>query len=207
MKGKSLKHIINRLEDNKKYTIFLTGKGQCDGSFRIDNACGSEIKQNHLIIEFYDRAEVYQNEYKSDLELHETSTNTIIHKIEHAIKECYYKREGLKQIGMKGGIDFHIQRVNGNGEYSRMEVSGEILSKELNELIRNSKILTILEKGSNADKMLQKILHSKGKLKVHKGDKYFSDLTPEERARYRIGDDYKIDPFSSPDNVTEHHKD
>jgi hypothetical protein len=207
MRKESLEAAISSLDDHQEYTLFLIGTGRHCGSFRIDRTTGSQIKHLHLIFEFYNRAEIYHNEYDPPTEMHALVEKTVVHKIEHAIKESYYELPGGADAGMKKGFRFDILRIDIQGRYSRQEYSGEQLSQELKELIAGSKTLTIIERGSPSDILLQKTLESPGKLKIHRGDKYFSELSPEERARYRIGDDYKTDPFSSPENVLEHHPD
>jgi hypothetical protein len=207
MRKKSLEAAISSLDDQEEYTFFLIGTGRHGGSFRIDRTSGSQIKHLHLIFEFYNQAEIYHNEYPPDSEMHTLIEKTVIHKIEHAIKESYYELPGCAEEGMKRGFRFEILRIDNRGRYSRQEYSGERLSKELKELIGSSKTLTVIERGSRSDVLLQKTMDSPGKLKIHRGDKYISELSPEERAHYRIGDDYKTDPYSSPENVLEHHKD
>jgi hypothetical protein len=207
MRKESLEAAVSSLDDQQEYTLFLVGTGRHGGSFRIDRTTGSQIKHLHLIFEYYNRAEIYHNEYEPRTEMHSLVEKTVVHKIEHAIKESYYGLPGCGEAGMKQGFRFDVLRIDCQGRYSKEEYSGERLSKELKELIGESKTLTIIERGSRSDLLLQKTLESPGKLKIHRGDKYFSELSPEERARYRIGDDYKTDPFSSPENVLEHHPD
>jgi len=207
MRKESLEAVIGSLDDHQLYILFLVGTGRHGGSFRIDRTTGSQIKHLHLIFDYYNRAEIYHNEYEPQTEMHSLVEKTVVHKIEHAIKECYYELPGSSEKGMKQGFNFDVLRIDGRGRYSKEEYSGQRLSKELKVLIATSKTLTIIERGSRSDMLLQKTLESPGKLKIHRGDKYFSELSPEERARYRIGDDYKTDPYSSPENVLEHHKD
>ena len=207
MRRESLEAAIGSLDDHQEYTLFLIGTGRHGGSFRIDRTTGSQIKHLHLIFEYYTRAEIYHNEYESASEMHSLVEKTVVHKIEHAIKESYYDLPRAETEGMKRGFSFDVLRIDNQGRYSKQEYSGKHLSKELKELISSSRTLTIVERGSRSDMILQKTLDSPGKLKIHRGDKYFSELSPEERARYRIGDDYKTDPFSSQENVLEHHKD
>ena len=203
----SLEDIINRLEDRAKYTLFLIGKGRQEGCFRIDNTYGSEIKQHHLIFACYDKAEIYHNIYESQTKLHKAMEEIILHKIEHAIKESYYNREELKKNGMKGVPEFHIFRITDEGIYLKGEVSGELLSRDLKELMRNSKTITILEKGNRADKLLQEIMQGTGRVRIHRSGIYFSELSSKDKTKYKIGDDYKTDPYESENNVIEHHKD
>ena len=58
----SLAEIVSKLDDNTTYTLFLTGKGDYEGCFRIDKALGSEIKHNHLTFEAFEIVEIYQKE-------------------------------------------------------------------------------------------------------------------------------------------------
>jgi len=204
---KSLEEIVSKLDDNTTYTLFLTGKGDYEGCFRIDKALGSEIKHNHLVFEAFEIAEIYQNEFYASNKANRIDESVIINKIEHSIKERYYRRRELEGRGLKSDLHFFVSRITRSGRYLREETSGRQLSEDLKSLMINSSTLTIVEKRSNADKLLRKITKNQGRIKVHKGDKLFSELNTEERAKYKIGDDYKIDPFESANNVIEHHKD
>lgn len=203
----SLEEIISRLDDNTTYTLFLTGKGDCEGCFRIDKALGSEIKHNHIAFEAFEIAEIYQNEFYAGYKENRINESVIVNKIEHSIKERYYRRRDLKGQGLKSDLHFVVSRITRSGRHLREETSGRQLSQDLKGLMINSRTLTIVEKKSNADKLLQKITKNQGRIELHNGDKLFSELSIEERAKYKIGDDYKIDPFESADNVIEHHKD
>ena len=204
--SKSGKNSISALKDETRYTIFLIGNGPYEGVYRVDNTTGAEIKHNHLIFEVYDQAEIYQNSYSPGSNLYRAAENTILHKIEHAIKEIYYRREGLEQLGLKGDINFHILRTTADGHYLESQLSGKRLSKKMKMLMHDSKTITFLEKDSRAERVLLKTIRSDGKVKIHTEETYFSDLTPEEQAKYQIGDDYKTDPFASQNNVIEHHQ-
>jgi len=203
----SLEEILSKLNDNITYTLFLTGKGEYEGSFRIDKALGSEIKHNHFAFEAFEIAEIYQNEFYAGNKANRIDESVIVNKIEHSIKERYYQRLDLKARGLKSNLHFIISRITISGRYLREETSGRQLSQGLKDLMINSRTLTIVEKKSNAHHMLLGITNNQGRIKIHKGDKLFSELSAEERAKYKIGDDYKIDPFESANNVIEHHKD
>lgn len=196
----SLEEIVSKLDDNTTYTLFLTGKGDYEGCFRIDKALGSEIKHNHLTFEAFEIVEIYQKENRID-------ESVIVNKIEHSIKERYYRRRELKGRGLKSDLHFIVSRITRSGRYLKEETSGRQLSQDLKGLMINSRTLTIVEKKSNAHNMLQEITDNQGRIKLHKGNKLFSELSTKERAKYKIGDDYKIDPFESANNVIEHHKD
>ncbi|MBA7528168.1 hypothetical protein ES705_20351 [subsurface metagenome] len=203
----SLEEIVSKLDDNTTYTLFLTGKGDYEGCFRIDKALGSEIKHNHLAFEAFEIAEIYQNEFYAGNKENRIDESVIVNKIEHSIKERYYRRRELKGRGLKSDLHFVVSRITGSGRYLREETSGRQLSQDLKGLMINSRTLTIVEKKSNADNLLQEITDNQGRIKIHEGDKLFSELSAEEKAKYKIGDDYKIDPFESANNVIEHHKD
>jgi len=203
---KSGENSIAALKDETRYTIFLIGSGPYEGVYRVDNTNGAEIKHNHLIFEIYDQTEIYQNSYAPGSDLYRAAENTILHKIEHAIKEIYYRREGHEQLGLKGDINFHILRTTSDGRYLESQLSGKKLSKKMKVLMHDSKTITFLEKNSRAERVLLKTIRSKGKVKIHTEETYFSELTPEEQAKYQIGDDYKTDPFASQNNVIEHHQ-
>lgn len=195
-----MEEIVKNLDDNTTYTLFLTGKGDYEGCFRIDKALGSEIKHNHFAFEAFDGAEIYQKENRID-------ESVIVNKIEHSIKERYYQRRELKGRGLKSDLHFVVSRITRSGRYLREEIRGRKLSQDLKGLMIDSRTLTIVEKKSNAHHMLQEITNKQGKIKIHKEDKLFSELSAQDRAKYKIGDDYKIDPFESANNVIEHHKD
>jgi len=203
----SLEKIVSKLADKTTYTLFLTGKGDYEGCFRIDKALGSEIKHNHFAFEAFEIVEIYQNEFYAGNKENRIDDSVIVNKIEHSIKERYYRRRKLKGRGLKSDLHFTVSRITGSGRYLREETSGRQLSHDLKDLIINSRTLTIVEKKSNADKLLQEITKNQGRIKIHEGNKLFSELSTEERAKHKIGDDYKIDPFTSADNVIEHHKD
>ncbi len=203
----SMEEILGKLDDNITYTLFLTGKGDYEGCFRIDKALGSEIKHNHLAFEAFEIAEIYQNEFFAGNKENRIDESVIVNRIEHSIKERYYQRRDLKGRGLKSDLHFVVSRITRAGRYLREEISGSRLSQDFNDLIISSRTLTIIEKKSNAHHMLLGITNNQGRIKLHKGEKLFSELSAEERAKYQIGDDYKIDPFESADNVIEHHKD
>ena len=203
----SLEEIVSKLDDNTTYTLFLTGKGNYEGCFRVDKALGSEIKHNHIAFEAFKIVEIYQNEFSAGNKENRINESVIVNKIEHSIKERYYRRRELKGRGLKSDLHFAVSRITKSGRHLREETSGRKLSQDLKGLMINSRTLTIVEKKSNADKLLQEITKNQGRIKLHNGDTLFSELSTEERAKYKIGDDYKIDPFESADNVIEHHKD
>ena len=203
----SLEEIVKKLDDVTTYTLFLTGKGDYEGCFRIDKALGSEIKHNHFAFEAFDGAEIYQNEFYAGNKENRIDESVIVNKIEHSVKEKYYQRRELKGRGLKSDLHFVVSRITVAGRYLREEINGRKLSQDLKGLMIDSRTLTIVEKKSNAHHMLQEITNNQGMIKIHKGDKLFSELSVEERAKYKIGDDYKIDPFESENNVIEHHKD
>ena len=205
--NRSLAVTIDGLDDATEYIFFLVGRGRFKGCFRIDLSDGAEIKRNRLILEFYDDAEIYANPYEPGTQEHEIAEQTTIRKIEHAIKESYYLRQGHADNGMKDGLEFALLRTMRDGHHEDHEVSGEQLSRTLSELLRTSKTLTIVEKTSGADKLLRELSVHTGELRVHRGEIHFSELSAEEKELYRIEEDDAIDPAELEENFIEHHRD
>ncbi len=204
---RALAAAIEGLEDGVEYIVFLKGKHRYAGCFRIDKAEGFELRNYNPVFEFYDDIEIYPNRFEAGTREHAVAENTTVQKIEHIIKESYYQRQGREAKGMKESMDFWLLRTTNDGHHVREEISGARLSKMLVVLMKTSKTLTIVEERSSADRLLQEMMQGTGRLRIHRGDRHFSELSPEEKERYQIEDDYAVDPLEFEENVVEHHKD
>jgi hypothetical protein len=173
------------LDDRAAYTLFLTGTGAYEGSYRIDHCSGSEIKHNHHLFGSYRRAEIYPEPPEAEVEQRRAAEAAIPHRIEHAIKERYHELYG--DAGLRGH-GFEVMRVTLDGRYRHQEIDGAALSQGLKELVRSSRTLTIVEKGSRAEHLLQATLASSGEVRIHPEELSFSDLTPDEKVMYAIGE-------------------
>jgi hypothetical protein len=199
----TLEQIIDVLDDSRQYIAFLVGDDQYSGSFRIDRSPGSEIKHHHFLFEAYHTAEIYPLADDGDEEQQRAALGSTLHRVEHAIKEHYYRRLGDR--GMKNGT-FLVIRVSDDGEYLRGLLDGETLSRDLKTLISGSRTLTIIEKGSRADHLFGQTLSGSGRVRLHPGECHLSEMTDEEREQYLLGDS-EADDDELVDNLVEHHPD
>ncbi|MBD3292980.1 MAG: hypothetical protein GF393_08660 [Armatimonadia bacterium] len=195
--------IISVLDDEREYMLFMTGEDQLTGSFRIDHSLGSEIKHNHYLFDAYHTAEIYPIGPSDDPEQRKAAIGAILHRIEHAIKEHYYRTAGDKGIKCRS---FLLTRISDEGEYLRGEVDGEAVSRDLKTLIGASRTLTLIEKDSRADRSFRSALGSQGRVRLHPGEIHMSEMSPEEQERYLIGEAETEGNFEdSEDNYVEHH--
>ncbi len=195
--------LLDCLDDRTFYTLFLTGHGAYEGSFRVDRRRGSDVKHGHLLFDAYRSAEIYPEPPEADTEQRRAAEAAIPHRIEHAIKERYHQLHGPD--GLRGRF-FEVMRVTGDGRDVHEEMSGEDLSRELKMLIRQSRTLTIMEKGSRAEHLLRATLAGTGNVRLHEEELTFSDLSPEEKELYAIeeaGDDEDV--VDAADNGVAHH--
>jgi hypothetical protein len=171
------------LDDHGAYTLFLTGTGAYEGSYRIDRCTGSDIKHNHHLLGSFRKAEIYPEPPLTEVEQSRAAEAAIPHRIEHSIKERYHEIYG--DAGLKGLV-FEVMRVTVDGRYQQREVDGAVLSHGLKDLVRTSRTLTIVQKGSRAEHLLLATLASTGEIRIHPDELSFSDLTPGEKAMYAI---------------------
>jgi hypothetical protein len=198
----TLEQIIDVLDNDKEYAVFLIGEGSYEGSFRVDRTIGSHLRHDHYLFDVFQSAEIYPTRAEADEEQHTAAEEAILHRIEHAVKESYYRQD--PESGMKNK-SFRVARVSDDGHYLRGEVGGENLSRDLKQLIRTSRTLTVMEVGSPADRLFSETLQSSGRVRLHNGEVHLSEMSDEEKVRYKLGDEYKSDPLDSVDNVVEHH--
>ncbi len=195
--------LLDCLDDQTFYTLFLTGHGAYEGSFRVDRRRGSDVKHGHLLFDAYRSAEIYPEPPEAETEQRRAAEAAIPHRIEHAIKERYhqlYGPEGLK------ARSFEVMRVTGDGRYLHEVMGGEDLSRELKTLIRQSRTLTVMEKGSRAEHLLRATLASTGNVRLHEEELTFTDLSPEEKELYAIEDSEEDDDLAADeDNAIAHH--
>ncbi len=195
--------LLDCLDDQTFYTLFLTGHGAYEGSFRIDRRRGSDVKHGHLLFDAYRSAEIYPEPPEGEAELRRAAEAAIPHRIEHAIKERYHQLHGPQGLKARS---FEVMRVTGDGRYLHQDMGGEDLSRELKKLIRQSRTLTIMEKGSRAEHLLRATLASTGNVRLHEEELTFSDLSPEEKELYAIEDSQEDDDLAAEeDNAIAHH--
>ncbi len=46
----TLEQIIDVLDNEREYAVFLTGDGPYEGSYRVDRRLGSDVKHNHQLL-------------------------------------------------------------------------------------------------------------------------------------------------------------
>lgn len=203
METPTLEQIIDVLDNAALYTLFFTGEGQYEGSFRVDRATGSEVKHSHYLFETYHQAEIYPNDMSGDSEQQKAGETVIVHRIEHALKESYHRVAGER--GMKDR-KFVVTRVTDDGRYLGGELDGEVLSRDLKELLRTSRTLTVIERGSSAERLYRETLGGSGRVKLHPGDVHLSEMSAEEKERYDLQEIEDEDPAGDvTENVLEHH--
>jgi hypothetical protein len=195
--------LLGCLDDQAFYTLFLMGHGAYEGSFRIDRRRGSDVKHGHLLFDAYRSAEIYPEPPEGETEQRRASEAAIPHRIEHAIKERYHRLHGAEGLKARS---FEVMRVTGDGRYVHEDMGGEDLSRGLKELIRHSRTLTIMEKGSRAEHLLRATLASTGNVRLHEEELTFTDLSPEEKELYEIEDPGEDDDLAAEEeNGIVHH--
>jgi len=182
---KTFQDLLACLDDKAVYTLFLTGHGAYEGSYRIDRCHGSDVKHGHHLFDSYRTAEIYPEPPEAETEQKRASDATILHRIEHAIKERYQQLYGEQGLRARS---FQVMRVTVDGRYVHEDMDGDRLSHELKRLIRQSRTLTIVEKESRAEHLLRATLASTGNVRLHPEELHFSDLSPEEKELYEIED-------------------
>ncbi len=201
----TFQELLGCLDDQAGYTIFLTGQGAYEGSYRIDRCRGSDVKHSHQLFESYRNAEIYPEPPENEAAQKRAAEATIPHRIEHAIKARY--RRALGEAGLKAR-SFEVMRVTADGRYLHEAFAGQRLSDELKSLIRDSRTLTLVEQGSRAEHLLRATLASTGNVRLHPEELHFSDLSPQEKELYEIeasDEDEEEDPAIVEENVAGHH--
>ena len=188
MEHLTVEEAVRLLDDGTEYVLLLKGSRDYAGSVRIDRRNGSEIKHNHFIFDSFPDAEIYPAGGDAVVSLP---------IVEHLIRDLIAKWSNR----------FFLLRTTSEGAHKEGYVDSETLTRDLETLIRTSTTITIIEAGSQAEHTMKATLSGSGRIRVHRGELHISDLSPEEKAQYRVGDDNKTDPFSSPENVVEHHPD
>ena len=69
----TLEQIIDVLDNDREYAVFLTGDGPYEGSYRIDRSLGSDVKHNHQLFEAYHAAEIYPTESNASEDQHKAA--------------------------------------------------------------------------------------------------------------------------------------
>lgn len=196
----TFQELLGCLDDRTGYTLFLTGHGAYEGSYRVDRCRGSDVKHSHHLFESYRNAEIYPEPPESEAAQRRAAEAAIPHRIEHAIKEHYHRMHG--EPGLKAR-SFEVMRVTADGRYVHEDLDGSRLSAELKRLIRDSRTLTLVEKGSRAEHLLRATLASTGNIRLHPQELHFSDLSPEEKELYEIeGSDEDEDLADVVENVS-----
>lgn len=202
---RTFQDLLGRLDDHSAYTLFLTGHGAYEGSYRVDRCRGSDVKHSHHLFESYRSAEIYPEPPETEAAQRRAAEAAIPHRIEHSIKEQYHRMHGDQGLRARS---FEVMRVTTDGRYLHEDLGGEQLSAELKRLIRDSRTLTVVEKGSRAEHLLRATLASTGNVRLHPEELHFSDLSPAEKEFYEIegcDEDEDEDVAVVEENVAGHH--
>lgn len=199
---RKLTEIIGALNDYEEYIVFFASRGKYRGSFRVERSSGSEIKKKSFLFDFFDHVEIFPNSFESEPEIHDNAELTTFRRIEYLIEDSYTQ---LREEECETDLGFIILRTTPKGVFIEQKISGRALVRNLIELMKDSKTLTIVETKSGAEKLLNETLKSSGRIRLHKGERHISELSPEERSQYLLDDDEKSDTAESDENINEHH--